>query len=384
MSLILKSNIIATRSLGNINGIKGSQDWLYFADLESKSILKRVATEVAPVSDALLLKNTGSINMAARPITMTKEGVESFAPSADTLRYLRDSSTGRYGLAAECTARSNHFSDSSNPATQTITLAAASLIIVSVEGTGSLTLSSTNISKSYTVTANNPLSFVPVNNIAFDLVCTVNGSLTHAQVSRTSALSTVASKIYTPVLLSGQSVIKGLDKIELQSSVVSELTDSNADGITIVMQRIPYKLIADEAKVNPTLLREFEAKDSNSKTLTLSIVVDKERGFTTRQAHYNGTVENQPAVGNGGTLTASKGVVSAITIKDGELITSCNGATATTSITNMNISEVMQIILGVATPTGTAATVGAIITKLALYKKSMSSADLSELSKSWL
>ena len=384
MSLILKSNIIATRSLGNINGIKGSQDWLYFADLEGETILKRTGTKVDPVSDTLLLKNTGSINMLAKPITMTKEGVESFVPSTDTLRYLRDSSTGRYGLAAECSARMNYFSNSTNPATQTITLPASPVVIVSVEGTGSLTLTSTNISETYTVTANNPVSFVPVENIAFDLVCTVNGSLTHAQVSRTYGMSTVASRIYTPTLTGLQNTIKGVDNIELQSSIVNELTNSNSDGITIVVQHIPYRLIAEEAKASVTNTRLIEAKDSSSKALGWSIFVDKERGFSTRQAQYDGSIESHATIGSSGTLTASKGVVSAITIKNGELITSCNGAKATTSTTDMNISEVMQIILGVATSTGTSTATNNIITKLALYNKSMSNDELVELSKSWL
>lgn len=384
MSLILKSNIVATRSLGNINGIKGSQDWLYFADLEGGTIAKRDGSTVGYTSDNELFKNTGTLNMAAKPVTMSPDGAIGYIADATKLRYLLDPSNGRYGLAAESNSRSNYISLSTTPANQTVSLAASVALSVSVKGSGSMTLTSANFSDTYIVTEGNPVSIKPNDSIAFDVVVTVSGQLSHAQIERTSGITSVASQITTPTMLTGKNILKGLDRIEIQDAIVGALTSDNADGITIVFQHIPYRLL-QEVRTTPMFERRIDIETFDNKTLAVTAIIEKDRTFTSRQGQYTAdSTESNPALGNNGVMTVGNGMVIAVSIKNNKLLTSINGSPSTESNTTVAIDSLSSIALAPEKKVYQGVGGSGIITKLALYKKSMSSTDLAELSKSWL
>ncbi len=387
MSLVLKSNVIATVSLGNLNGINGSQDWLYFADLENLNILKKVPGSIDSKDATDLFANAGTLNMLAKPITMTKLGGESFISAATDLRFLLDKKTGRYGLAAESNARANFISLSTAPANQTVTVPASSAICASVVGTGSMTLTSANFDKAYVVTEDNPVSVMPVStSVGFDISVTISGPLSHAQIERPSGLTSVASKISTPEAPAANNILRGLDQIQLKQSIVDELKSSNSDGITVLFQHIPYQLL-DEVRTAVFVERRFEIVNSDTSRNTLMITAAKDRSFTTRQAQWSSAnIETAAALGGGGNIAAGKGTVCAITVKAGSFLTSINGGNTATSALTTGIADINSMIFAPQPQSthGGGSGGSGIITKVVLYKKAMTSTELKQLSASWL
>lgn len=388
MSLVLKSNVIATASLGNLNGINGSQDWLYFADLENLNILKKVSGGIDSKDATDLFANAGTLNTLAQPITMTKLGAESFIADATDLRFLLDKTTGRYGLAAESNIRANFISLSTAPANQTVTVPASSAICASVVGTGSMTLTSSNFDKVYVVTESNPVAILPVSTSAgFDIAVTFSGTLTHAQLERPSGLTSVASKISTPEAPAANNILRGLDQIQLKQSIVDELKSSNSDGITVLFQHVPYQLL-DEVRTSAAVERRFEIVNIDTSRNTLTILAAKDRSFTTRQAQWSAAnVETSAALGGGGgNIVAGKGTVCAITLKDGNFMTSINGGNAAVSELTTGINDVSSMIFAPQPHPNTGGGNGGsgVITKVALYKKAMTAAELKQLSASWI
>lgn len=388
MSLVLKSNIIATASIGNLNGINGSQDWLYYADLESLNILKKIANNLEYKTAADLFSNAGTLNMAAKPITISKLGAESFIAAATDLRFLLDKTTGRYGLAAESNTRANFISLSTAPLNQTVTVAASAAICASVVGFGSMTLTSSNFDKPYVVTENSPVSILPISTTAgFDIAVTISGNLTHAQLERPSGITTVSSKITTPAGGgAATNTLRGLDQIQLKQAIVDELKALNSDGITVLFQHVPYQLL-DEVRTAAVLERRFEIVNSDTSCNTLTITAAKDRSFTTRQAQWSSAnVETAAALGGGGNIVAGKGTVCAITVKAGSFLTSINGGDTATSALTTGISDIKSIMFAPQPQAthGSGSGGSGIITKVALYKKSMTAAELKALSSSWL
>lgn len=387
MSLVLKSNVIATASLGNLNGINGSQDWLYFADLENLNILKKVSGGIDSKDATDLFANAGTLNMVAKPITMTKLGAESFISAATDLRFLLDKKTGRYGLATESNVRANFISLSTAPANQTVTVAASSAICASVVGAGSMTLASANFDKAYVVTEDNPVSIMPIStSVGFDISVTISGPLAHAQIERPSGLTSAASKISTPAGTAGHNTLRGLDQIQLKQSIVDELKSSNLDGITVLFQHVPYQLL-EEVRTAAVTERRFEILNTNNSRNTLTINAAKDRSFSTRQAQWSSSnIETSAQIGGGGFVLAGKGTVCAITLKNGNFMTSINGGNAAVSELTTGINDVSSIIFAPQPQSnhGSGAGGSGIITKVALYKKAMTAAELKQLSSSWL
>lgn len=387
MSLVLKSNVIATASLGNLNGINGSQDWLYFADLENANIIKKFGQVIESKVATDLFANAGTLNMVAKPITMTKLGTESFISAATDLRFLLDKTTGRYGLAAESNARANFISLSTAPANQTVTVSASPAICASVVGAGSMTLTSANFDKDYVVTEATPASILPVStSVGFDISVTISGPLSHAQLERPSGITTAASKITTAAGSAASNILRGLDQIQLKQSIVDELKASNSDGITVLFQHVPYQLL-DEVRTAVVVERRFEILNNDSSRNTLSITASKDRSFTTRQAQWSAAnVETSAALGGGGNIVAGKGTVCAITIKAGSFLTSINGGNAASSAIATGISDISSMIFAPQPQAvhGGGSGGSGIITKVALYKKAMTAAELKQLSASWL
>lgn len=387
MSLVLKSNVIATTSLGNLNGINGSQDWLYFADLENLNILKKVSGGIDSKDATDLFENAGTLNMVAKPITMTKLGTESFISAATDLRFLLDKTTGRYGLAAESNARANFISLSTAPANQTVTVPASPAICASVVGSGSMILTSSNFNKAYVVTENNPVAILPVStSTGFDIAVTISGALTHAQLERPSGITTAASKITTPAGDAATNILRGLDQIQLKQSIVDELKASNSDGITVLFQHVPYQLL-EEVRTAVVVERRFEILNGDLSRNTLSIISAKDRSFTTRQAQWSSSnIETSAQIGGGGSVLAGKGTVCAITLNNGNFMTSINGGNTAVSELTTGIADISSMIFAPQpkTENGGGSGGSGIITKVALYKKAMTAAELKQLSSSWL
>lgn len=375
MSLVLKSDIIATASIGNLSGINGTQDWVYFADFDNEQVKKRQAGNIEYISATDLLNNTGSLSMVAKPVTYTKSGIESYIPNAQTLRFSH-AGNGQYGLLVESAARANIFVNSAAPANQTINAAATARIVASVKGSGSLTLNSPNFSAPVVVTENSPKLITPIDTaITSVITATTSGTLTHAQVERIgNSFPIVSSKITNPSAPAGQ--LRGLDKIALVENVLSDIKTS---PFILLMKVVPPHLLANTIPASqvPTILAAETATKSNLVAINTGMNLDA----TVRMSQY--APESNAANGNGLTLNESGFTIAAQ--YDGTTITtSVNGGNPVTAQLSESAGNLTSIVLASLSNYGPATGGIFIIPKFVVYKKSMAAAELKALSSSWL
>lgn len=375
MSLVLKSNIIASASIGNLSGINGAQDWIYFADFDNEQIKKRQGDGIEYISATSLLNNTGSLSMAAKPVTYTKSKIESFIPNAQTLRFSH-AGNGQYGLLVESAARSNLFVNSAVPANQTINATATAKIIASVKGSGSLTLNSPNFSAPVIVTENAPKLITPINPAVTSVItATTSGTLTHAQVERIgNNFPIVSSKITNNAASAGQ--LRGLDKIALVENVLSDI--KTGPFILLMKVMLPHLLDASLPGAQaPTIISAETLTKSNLVTLSVST----DFATTLRMSQY--TPESNAVNGNGLTLNES-GFTIAAKYEGSTLTTSINGGNPVTAQLSENVGNLTSIVLASLGIYGFALGGIFIIPKLVVYKKSMTNTELKQLSYSWV
>lgn len=374
MSLVLKSNIIATASIGNLSGINGTQDWIYFADFDNEQVKKQANDNIEYISAADLLDNTGSLSMAAKPVTYTKSGIESYIPNAQTLRFSH-AGNGQYGLLVESVARANIFVNSAAPANQTINATATAQIIASVKGSGSLTLNSPNFSAPVVVTENAPKLITPINaTIASVITATTSGALTHAQVERIGNSFPIVSSKITNIASPAQ--LRGLDKIALVENVLSDIKTS---PFILLMKVVPPHLLANTIPASqvPTILAAETATKSNLTVLNTGMNLDA----TVRMSQY--TPESNAVNGNSLTLSES-GFTIAAQYEGTTITTSVNGGNPVTAQLSESIGNLTSIVLASLSNYGPATGGIFIIPKFVVYKKSMTSNELKQLSSSWL
>lgn len=374
MSLVLKSNIIATASIGNLSGINGTQDWIYFADFDNEQVKKQANDNIEYISAADLLDNTGSLSMAAKPVTYTKSGIESYIPNAQTLRFSH-AGNGQYGLLVESVARANIFVNSAAPANQTINATATAQIIASVKGSGSLTLNSPNFSAPVVVTENAPKLITPINaTIASVITATTSGALTHAQVERIGNSFPIVSSKITNIASPAQ--LRGLDKIALVENVLSDIKTS---PFILLMKVVPPHLLANTilASQVPTILAAETATKSNLTVLNTGMNLDA----TVRMSQY--TPESNAVNGNSLTLSES-GFTIAAQYEGTTITTSVNGGNPVTAQLSESIGNLTSIVLASLSNYGPATGGIFIIPKFVVYKKSMTSNELKQLSSSWV
>lgn len=375
MSLVLKSNIIASASIGNLSGINGTQDWIYFADFDNEQIKKRQADSIEYISATALLNNTGSLSMAAKPVTYTKSKIESFIPNAQTLRFSH-AGNGQYGLLVESAARANIFFNSAAPANQTINASATAKIIASVKGSGSLTLNSPNFSAPVVVTENAPKLITPINaTVTSVITATVAGVLTHAQVERIgNNFPIVSSKITNPSAPAGQ--LRGVDKIALVENVLSDI--KTGPFILLMKVMLPHLLdVSLPGAQAPTIISAETPTKSNLVTLNVST----DFASTFRMSQY--TPESNAVNGNGLTLNES-GFTIAAKYDGSTLTTSINGGNPVTAQLSESVGNLTSIVLASLGTYGSASGGIFIIPKLVVYKKSMTNTELKQLSYSWV
>ncbi|MFW6550138.1 hypothetical protein ACOCI4_02100 [Acinetobacter baumannii] len=373
MTLLIKSDVTSTRNLGSSNGLKGPQDWTLYLDFESAEFLERVNGAIQPVPETTIMANSRST--VGSPKTMDRNGVMTNAPQ-NTVRYWK-TKTGRYGILSE-DARTNYFLNSATPATQNISLpASVSAIVVSCIGTGSVTVTGTNLNETdNTVTANNPKAFTLKSQVAHDITVTVSGTLSHVQVELAGGFTSASS----PITTTTASVSRGRDNVSLNNNILARNLGVN-NAITIVAQIIPYDLLTmDSAK--------GEAQISLHSTTTNEILISSLRRPTndTQQAQGTYTLNGVVTTNRVSTDIPPKqkwGNVTALRLSSLQFTTATNGAlTNQIAASGSYVPNVLYIGQGHASPIARPGTHG-IVTKLVIFNRALSDAEIKEVTKSW-
>ncbi|MFX9719769.1 hypothetical protein ABTO99_06340 [Acinetobacter baumannii] len=375
MSLILKSDKVATKSLGNINGLM-DQDYVLFLDFENEHYYKKSGGVTAELSLADAVSYSKSNSNIQK--TMLKDG-SILNQSLTAPRFWKVSDASRFGMLVE-EDQSNYFVNPFAPATQNITLpAGAKNVTVQCKGSGSVTVSGPNIS-TVIVSENSPATIQPQGGTWTQLTVTVSGSLEYVGCFRTSGINGRKSQL-------GPN--PGIEKPKVNDSLISLL--SGASEFTVVMQHMPIKRLPDSRDQSEI---RFHVKTA-SYNIGLGI---NEKANASAVGHRVVAVrlsDTSSVIGNssytGYTYKDTRNIVSQVyNINNTKVRTAIGGSSLITiphTVTDL-INSIQELHLGgrQLTSGGAIQEVGGncIYTKIAIFKKSFTDAELVSLSKSWL
>lgn len=372
MSLVLKSNNIASASLGNVNGLP-SQDYSLFLDFENGQYIKKQNGIKTNLSEAEVLVCTSQKNIPSKPMTMDRQGNKSII-SQQQPRFW--GSKGRYGLLVEAD-QTNLFLNSETPVSQSIAIPAGSVVVVSCIGTGSLDVSGVNID-AMTVTENSPKTVTPLNQAQpVTLSIAVNGSLTHAQVVRCSGVPTV----HSPITTSSTSRPGGPDNLEINQTLLAQALNSSPN-VTVLLQTVGIDYTFDTRAVSEN--RCFLETDSHICAVSLNKKIDS---VGMRLASYTktGAVETTPIIVNTKAYTQNSAITQAITFNSSGLKGSTNGGSLLSSSSAVNYNSLKRMLLGthISSPLIIQGA-NCIYTKIAIFNKALTDSEILEYSKSWI
>lgn len=372
MSLVLKSNNLSTANLGNINGLP-AQDYSLFLDFENGEYFKKVGNTKSALTEAQILTCTSQKNLPAKPLTMDRIGSKSVI-TEQVPRFW--GARGRYGLLIEAD-QTNLFLNSEAPVSQTISIPAGSVVVVSCIGTGSLNVTGANID-SATVTESAPKTITPLNQAqSISLNVAVIGSLSHAQVVRCSGVPTV----HSPITTGSSSRPSGPDNIELNQSLLLEILNSSAN-ITILAQTVGVDYTFDTRAVNEN--RFFLETDTHICAVSLNKKTDS---VGMRLASYTkaGGVQTAPIIVNSKTYVQNDAITQAISFNAAGLKGASNGGSFISSTSAVNYHQLKRFLFGthIATPVIIQGA-NCIYTKLAIFNRELSESEIVEYSKAWI
>ena len=378
MTVIIKSDKKATASLGNVNGIKGPQDWSMFFDFENEIYSTKtggVLKQNYALSDVVEATRQ---NLNGAPISINKSGVERAITSNAEIRtaLLKN---GRFGVLAE-DVNENFFLNSSAPASQSISLAAAATrIVVSCEGSGSITVSGDVVGAGAVVTKDTPRVF---DRISASAVCNLNlvvsGSLTHAQVELATGSQTGTSKIKT----GSASVIRPRELVKVKQSLLNSIIQ-NKSAITVLVQTIDYNPV-----VNPTMNStvRFGLESGQSLKLMRGAGILANLNLNDYVLQYIDATSTSSAQIQAGVFSASNRFSvfnQATALNDGSVLSAFNGVQGN-PLSIVNPFPVADIVFGFGYSSPIARNgLRGIVTKLIVYDRVLTQAEITELTRSW-
>lgn len=234
MALILKSNAVASRDLGNIYGLNGPMDFVAVLDFESEQyVVQGQSKKFAEVVNFARDSPAGYTDAS---------GIDRVA-AVNEPRFHLVRETGRRGLLLEGSG-GNLLLNPEAPATQTVTAdragSGSAYFTLQVWGTGSATISASDAiaeASGLTATAGNPITIcfaATVNQV--DLTVTVSGSLERFELQRT--LQTAGGS-FLPVPLPVGVTSRAAETAELSAAMMSGLLGANEGTVLIGRARKP-------------------------------------------------------------------------------------------------------------------------------------------------
>lgn len=377
MSVIIRSNQLATRSLGNIDGLLGPRDYSVFADIANLAYRRKSAGSVNAVGFSDIFEFARTTTGQYVPYG----GSAYQTASINQPRFHQIPGTEHRGLLME-QPRRNLFRDSVNPQTQSIAVSmsgtsASAPLIVWMEGSGSVTLSgdisaaANGAPSGLTVTATqgSPAMAFPAGGGA--VVATVTGSVSHVQVEQAFRVFSATTPVQTDA---GNTRLRNEDVLRLLPSllgaewtIVVNIVDefdtlfapgsgqpdsrqiisvSNAEGDYLGVGRV-------RAQSSAGTSLQFHARFSGV-TETSNAAMAFGRSYTLALGYGSGTVK----AGAMGSVRSLSGLPSAFTPARALLATSGDWA--------QNV-----------TPNG-------LVTRVVAYPRLLSDVELAAASRSWL
>lgn len=375
MALVLKSNQVATASLGNVNGIKGSQDWVIFLDFENEIYQTKSAGTISQnysISDVVSVSRS---NLAGNPITISRNGIEKNITSLTEIRtaLLRNK---HFGLLVE-DLNENFFRNSDSPVTQVVSLPASTQpIVVSCIGSGQVVVSGDVIGTGQMVVENTPKIFKRNNTSSpLDLSVTVTGTLSHVQVELATGAHTASSKVTT----GATSATRAREIAKLKQNLVDSLI-TDKSKYTVVVQTVDY----NRAMNNPgyDVCSRLSLENSNTKMMVFAGNGLVGNYYGQSRSYIDNALDKNPSAIQLTPLGTPIAFTQAVSFNGTDFLGATNGVVH--NPINATSRSLDQIMLGpgYGSPIGVNGLRG-IVTKLVVYNRVLSAADLVEISKSW-
>lgn len=374
MTLILKSDQVATQSIGNIYGINGELDFQVMLDFNRGSYRYNEAGTLKDIS----LAEAITLTRASKAEYKDRAGTTKVAQASEPrIHYMSD--LGVQGLLIEG-SRTNLFQNPNTPVTQTISIpntGAVQALALKVEGTGSATMSGdvTSLSRA-AATEGNPQGALPITGPStINVTVTITGNVTRCQLERTP--STTGGS-YASSFIPADIASRAADIVTLSALLNAKLSTAK----TIVCQ-FAYQ---------ERLVKNFAASVG---IFSLEDTVNPKNGiYVNRPTTVSGSVTQQSYVVVGtiiektNSMPASdaRKITTAISFDEGalNLIQAVNGIAKEVTGVNAAVTPNIMKIGGNNGHTATTAEAGAILTRLAIYDRKLTSDEISRISTSWL
>lgn len=380
MTVIIKSDKKATVSMGNVNGINGPQDWAMFFDFENELYATKQAGLLKQDYKLADVVEASRPSLVGAPISISKDGVEKVITSTTEIRtaLLKN---GRFGLLAE-DINENFFINSDAPATQTVVMPPSfTRLVASCEGSGSLTITGDIYGAPITVTSDTPKVMVRLSSeTACNLNIVVNGSLNHAQIEIATGMHTATSKVKT----GATSVTRARELVKVKKSLFDSII-ANKSALTVLIQTIDYNPVVNQTQ-SCVCHRLTLISGSDLKIMRVSGYSSDLR-LNSLSYQYVGSTPSSNLQTLNGVWTSQERFVArnqACTLDGNTLRSAFNGvAEDTLEINSPFIVDEIGFGHGYYAPIGVNGLRG-IITKLVVYDRVLTQAEITEISKSWL
>lgn len=382
MTVILKSDVAATASMGNINGIKAAQDWVAFLDFEGENLQtkKNGAHRYWDINDVV---QATRVNNSGNPISIDKRGNVSYVSRTDEVRTALLSSN-RFGVLVEAPGI-NYFINSATPVTQTITIpASTNSIAVSCEGAGSLQVTGNVVETGSVITASKPLMLTRNSTTApIVLTVTVTGVLTHAQVELTPGMPTTSSRITT----GAEPVTRQPETLGIKRAFLDSVLTSGS-GMTIVVEAMSYHDLYQSNSARNFESTLINLSRDNKKAVSLVGINKLTNLFYTAPRYYvDATRTETVAIYDNrkpySEVNLPRAMVQAVALNGSDIKTAFGGTISTTLATALSKGTLnMTIGTNYYSPIGVEGWRG-IITKCVIYDRALSDEEMKQISLSW-
>lgn len=376
MALLLKSDTVSTKNLGDADGVRGPKDWKVSYDFENEIYQERYNGELRNVPEATKFSNTRNVN--GTPKTKNKNGVVSNVLTNEVRTWLTKDK--RFGVLTE-DARSNYFLNSSAPVTQTVSLpASANSIIVSCVGTGVVTVEGTNLNEvATTVSQDNPQKLTVKAAAAHTISVTCTGQLSHVQVEIAGGFPSATS----PITTTSASVVRSKDSVFMNNDVFARALEkiNSTKDFTVVVQTLPYDLL----QIGQT---RSEAQISIYSSVTSDYLISsvrKTQSGTQQAMSSNATASavTTEVIDAQEVRTQKWGIVTALRSKNRIMSTATNGTVgANIDVPSSFVPTVFYMGIGHASPIGRAGVHGVIL-KALVFDRALTDDEMKEITKSW-
>lgn len=383
MTLILQSNKIATRSLGNVDGIIGPRDFSLFSDFSMNRHF--LNTQAGRVERSFM--DLYSFSRPSSAEYIDESGNPASVASGVPRLFHNIPGTGTRGLLIE-SARINSFKNPTVPVSQVVPLTngATYCVIFSMTGPGSLTVTG-DITDTYgqlvpnglslTVTAAAPgYAFIaaPYGETG-NINVQVNGNPSFVQVERADRPWTPSSRIV--------GATRSADRLAISSAILNSVLSSSGD-FTVAMHVVDNYASAHNAS-NAGIAEArpvFQAIRANGDHIAMAArTSDKGLKSATVRVFMSEIEESLDSILG---MPDTRGWTAVMARGGSTAYGGISGNLSSGTGTVLNQFEPDEFLLGQATTWASRSGLFGVLTKLVVYPRFLSPAEIKALSSSWM